>query len=659
MSFFFYITAKRRRAVDLRSISHPCGKTAWMGHTAFIAMLAVVGLPVGAVAQQESARVAATAVMVQPDVSAGQARAAEKAYMAGAKKFERSDLAGAAADFDRAMTLNPTKADYRMAAELVKQRRVNKMVQDAARLRLSGKIAEADALLADAAKIDPESALLTQRAGAAVRQDSDVKPWIEQQPPQFAAPIALKPTAERRSFHVRADAAELMRQIAQAYGLKAVMDSNVTAQSIRLDLDDVTFDEALRITTMMAHMFTVALDEKTMLVAHDAADARERLERLVEETIYLPGVTNESLNDLTNVLRNVFELKQVTLQAGNSSVLLRAPADQMPAINAVMEDLIDSTAEVVLELKLYEVDSTKLRRIGAQLPQSVTGYNVPAEAERILNANRALANAAIAAGFKADPNSKYTYDEQLAFALVASGVVQSSILTNVIAIVGGGKTLTLLTAKVAPVFEFALNQSEARVLDDVTLRATDRQAATFRAGSKYPIVTSTYSSGITSLPAGVGNQTINGVPVSSLLSQLKGATIPQVTFEDLGLTLKLTPTTQKSDNVRLQLDLKIEALSGEVANSNPILSSRAMVTDVTVHDGDTVLVTSLVTKTESGAVSGVPGVSELPGLQGTTDKDTNGEKDELVILITPRVVRKRRGNWVGPRVTVTGHTTSN
>ena len=611
-------------------------------------------------AQQESAGTVATAVMVQPVVSGGQARAAEKAYMAGAKKVERNELAGAAADFAKAMELNPTKAAYRMAAELVKQRRVAAMVQDAAKLRLSGKVAEADALLAEAAKIDPANDLLTQRA--AVRQDSDVKPWIEQAPVALAGPIAVVPSTERRSFHVRADAAELMRQVAQAYGLKAVMDSNVTAQSIRLDVDNVTFDEALAIVKMMGHLFTVALDAKTLLVAHDSPDTRERLERLVEETIYLSGMTNEGVNDLANVLRNVFELKQVTLAAGSNSLLVRAPEDQMPAVNTILADLIDGPPEVVLELKMYEVDTAKLRKIGAQLPQSVTAYNVAAESENILNANRALANQAIAAGFKPDPAllGRFTYDEQLAFALVASGLVQSSILTNVIAIVGGGKTLTLLNAKIAPTFNFGLNSSDSRVLDDVTLRTTDRQPATFRAGSKYPIVTSTYSSGITSLPAGVnGNQTVNGVKIKDLLQQLQGSTVPQVTFEDLGLTLKVTPTAQKSGNVRLQLDFKIEALSGTVVNSNPILSSRAMVSDITVADGDTVLVTSLVSRSESGAVTGVPGLTDLPGLQSTPEKDTDGEKNELVILITPRVVRKRHANGMGPRVAVSGRTGAN
>ncbi len=97
--------------------------------------------------------------------------------------------------------------------------------------------------------------------------------------------------------------------------------------------------------------------------------------------------------------------------------------------------------------------------------------------------------------------------------------------------------------------------------------------------------------------------------------------IPQIQYEDLGLTLKATPTIQKSGAVSMHIDLKINALAGTALNNIPILNNRQFVSDITVDDGTTALLVSTLSKSESAAVSGIPGLGELPGFQtATADK---------------------------------------
>jgi type II secretory pathway component GspD/PulD (secretin) len=153
----------------------------------------------------------------------------------------------------------------------------------------------------------------------------------------------------------------------------------------------------------------------------------------------------------------------------------------------------------------------------------------------------------------------------------------------------------------------------------------------------------------------LGNKTINGVSVASLLSQYAGgssATIPQVTFEDLGITLNATPTILKSGRVRLLLDMKIEALSGSTNDGNPILENRAFKSDITVGEGESALLVSNVTKTETAAISGIPGLSELPGFQMPITQDIQKVTSQLVLMVTPHVVRRRSDLVAGPRVLV-------
>jgi type II secretory pathway component GspD/PulD (secretin) len=88
-------------------------------------------------------------------------------------------------------------------------------------------------------------------------------------------------------------------------------------------------------------------------------------------------------------------------------------------------------------------------------------------------------------------------------------------------------------------------------------------------------------------------------------------------------------------------------------NNIPILNSQQFVSDVTVDDGDTALMVSSLTKSESASLNGYPGISELPGFQTATgDKNTMTDSSNLILLITPHVTRRRPNLTAGPRIAI-------
>jgi Flp pilus assembly secretin CpaC len=332
-------------------------------------------------------------------------------------------------------------------------------------------------------------------------------------------------------------------------------------------------------------------------------------------------------------------------------------------MNRTVADLLDVNSEVELEMRLYTVDTTHSRNIGTTLPTQVGIYSVEQAANALVAANQTLVNQAIAQGYVSATASNV----DIALALIASGFVQSSLLSSTVAFVGNGLTLTGVTANTSTTFNLALNSSDARAVDDVRIRVGDRQTGIFRVGTRYPVTTSTYSTGLSSATAAAaaaaaGSATINGVPVSSLLAQYTGsanATVPQVTYEDLGLTLKTTPLVQKSGRVSLHIELKVEALAGTSNNGIPVLTSRQSTSDITVREGESALMISYISRTETGAVSGLPGLSELPGFQAPADKNVDRNTSELVLLITPHVLRRRSNELAGPRMVIVPHASSN
>jgi type II secretory pathway component GspD/PulD (secretin) len=592
----------------------------------------------------------APAKAVQPSAnppSKHQIETAEAAYLSGARFLDRKDLSQAETEFTKATRLDPANRDYASALSLTHQRHVVELIQQAGKARLLGQSQKADTLLAEARLLDPQNEFASQNVDPGVIPKvfrPEIEPWIKEGP-ALAGPVTLLPDPGLKNFHLHTDQLEVLKQVFSRYGIRPTFDESVGRQDLRFDLDDTPYQQTVPILLEMVHAFAVPLDSRSVIIAKDTPENRQRLERQLQETIYIPGMTNEQMDEFGNVVKNVFDVKQLTVDKGSGNLVIRAPEQTLTYVNLTLADLIDGGSQVMVELKLYSVDRTNQRTIGAQLPQQMGIYSVAGEAENIVTQNQTLVNQAISEGLVPVGSSNLV----IALALIASGLVQSSLLSSTVGVFGGGLTQTGVTSNQNPTFNLALNSSDTRALDDIQVRVGDRQTATFRLGERYPITTSTYSSGVTGNSSALAGVSINGVSVSSLLnSSTSSVTIPQIQYEDLGLTLKATPSVQRSGAITMHLDLKVEALSGGSLSNIPILNSQQFASDVTVSDGDTALLVSTLTRSQAAAISGVPGLGELPGFQtATADTVTNSDSSELILLVTPRVTR--RGSHIGAR----------
>jgi Flp pilus assembly secretin CpaC len=412
-----------------------------------------------------------------------------------------------------------------------------------------------------------------------------------------------------------------------------------------MDITNVTFAGATRALEVVAGVFAIPVQPNLVLVAKDTQENRDALMPLVEETVYLPGRTNDEMQELANVARNIFDIKEVTASATGGFLLLRGNEQVLREVNAVYDDMLDGSPEVLFDVSLYELDKTIDNNAGATLPSSAGVFSIASEAQSLVTQNQALINQAVAAGLLTlNGTPLQNLITEVGF-LVASGTVTAAQYTNLLGIFGGGLTYAGLFLGSSSSFNLALNSTDVTILDEAQILAINKQAATFRVGSRYPVVTGTYSSGASSsLASSLSGLNINGTSVSSLLSQYLGSnsvSVPEFQFEDLGITLKLTPQILRSDAVSLALDMKVEALAGSSIDNIPILNNRAMNSTITVPAGHTAMLATLVSSSEMKDLTGLPGLSELPGFQGT-DQDRQKSSTELLITITPHIVRTGR-----------------
>lgn len=574
---------------------------------------------------------------------------ASQAYLAGTRLLEHKDLAGAQTEFARAFSLDPTHLDYSLALTLTREQRVSELIQQAAKARLQSRLNEADGLIAEAKAIDPEDERLMLHANpgpATPGQKLVATPQIT-----YTAPIELQPNVGPQDFHLRGDARQVVTQAALAYGIKVIFDDTATQQNapVRFDLEQSPYSEAMPILLRMTHLLAVPVDTKTLLVAKDTEENRQKLERQVEETIYIPASTTEQMNELTNIIKNVFDVKQIAPSNSSGTIAIRASAPTLKAVNYTLADMLDGGAEVELEIKLVSIDKNKATNLGTNPPTSGSAFSAAAEVQSFVAANQSTVNTAISSGALVPSGSQAQQLIEEAAFLILSGLATDAKLTNVISYFGHGLTLFGASIGGGGTLNFGLNSSESRALDDITVRIGDKQTTTLRVGEKYPVTTATYGSGVSSsTAAALKGVTVNGVSASSLLNQYLGSgsnsAPPMVQYEDLGITLKTTPTVMRSGLVSLHIDMKIEALTGTSLNNIPVLTSSVYTSDITVPDGQTVVMLSDMSKTESAAISGLPGLGELPGFQQTlADMMKESVSSELVLLITPRLVR-HRGN---------------
>ena len=578
-------------------------------------------------------------------------RKAAKLYLASSKLFVDEHFEDAMRGFEKAATLDPGNANYRLAASLARSHAVTALIQATAKDRLRGDAAHARATLAHALELEPKNIQVIQHLyelgdDALLGQS---RPAYEQAASTIGEAVKLEPTPGLHSFHLHTELRQIIPQVFKSYGITVSLDESVGNKLARLDVDDADFDTAARLVELVTGSFYIPLDAHHVLAARDTRENRQIFMPLEFETVYLPGLNSTELTDVVNLAKNVFNVQQAVAEPIAGTITIHATHSTLNAFNATMRELLEGRNQVMLEVRMIQLAHTSARNTGVTPPQSMSAFNVYAQEQSILNANQSLVQQIISSGLAA-PGDTLT----ILGILLASGQVSSSLFSNGIALFGGGLTQSALAPGQA-MLNLNLNSSDSRELDQFQLRLGDGEDATIKSGTKYPIQTSSFSSlgaSVPNIPGLTGAGTSGSL--SSLLSSYTSSVpnIPQVQYQDLGLTLKATPKVLRNNEVALKIDMKIDALAGTSINGNPVLNSRVYQGVVTLKQGESAEVVSELDRSESQAVSGTPGISEIPGLNNLTNKNNQKNYATLLIIMTPHVIRGTQAAGHSPMMRV-------
>lgn len=177
-------------------------------------------------------------------------------------------------------------------------------------------------------------------------------------------------------------------------------------------------------------------------------------------------------------------------------------------------------------------------------------------------------------------------------------------------------------ARVRLALNLLANESEVNVLSSPSLMVLDNQTATINVGDEIPV------------PA---RQSISNLdPVSP--------TVNEITFRQTGVTLSVTPRVNNSGLVTMDIRQQV-ATAAPTTSSNidaPTIQNREIESVVAINSGDTIVLGGLMQDQQSSGESGLPGLRRIPGLGKLFGRTDNAKaRTELLVLITPRVVRNR------------------
>jgi len=199
----------------------------------------------------------------------------------------------------------------------------------------------------------------------------------------------------------------------------------------------------------------------------------------------------------------------------------------------------------------------------------------------------------------------------------------------------------------------ALNSlTHVNVISTPSLMVMDNKTARLQIGDQVPITTQTATSTVTA----------------------NTAIVNSITMQDTGVILSVTPRINESGRVQLEIEQEVSSVAKTTTSNidSPTIQQRRVKTTVVVNDGEVLALGGMIQEQKNKTSDQVPLLGDIPGLGPLFANRSDGvQKTELIILITPRVVRdhtesrlvteeyRRKMNVYMPHVTTRERSPSN
>jgi len=286
-------------------------------------------------------------------------------------------------------------------------------------------------------------------------------------------------------------------------------------------------------------------------------------------------LTNADVKSTATMVRQLVKTRDLYVDEKLNLLVMRDTPEAIRMAEKLISNQDKGEAEVMLEVEVLEVGQNTLTNLGIQWPGGV----------------------AVGLSGAAGVLGQVTGEEAKHF---NSGLVRLSVTDPLIAL--------------------NLRQQVGRnnILANPRIRVKNREKARIHIGDKVPVITTTAGA------TGFVSESVN--------------------YLDVGLKLDVEPQVFLDDDVGIKVGLEVSNISQQLKSSTGTVAyqigTRNANTVLRLHDGETQVLAGLISNEDRRNSSQVPGLADLP-VAGRLfqNKDDTANRTEVVLLITPRVVR--------------------
>ncbi|MDD5462797.1 MAG: type II secretion system secretin GspD [Methylococcales bacterium] len=194
----------------------------------------------------------------------------------------------------------------------------------------------------------------------------------------------------------------------------------------------------------------------------------------------------------------------------------------------------------------------------------------------------------------------------------------------------GGLSLVQNSGSVKAILHAEANKGNVDVISSPSLMVLNNQQAKINVGDEVPIQTSSTT-----------------IPLAGAATTGSLATGNTISYKDTGVTLEVTPRVNANGMVILNLHQIVSAVVPTTTGvtTSATINKQEIESSVAVLDGETITLGGLIKDNNAENKSGIPFLYELPLIGPLFGNTTYTKtKNELVVLITPRVVKSKQNS---------------
>ncbi len=564
-------------------------------------------------------RPAAVLLLIGIIVAAALAADQAKALFNRAKDAEARQNYEQAYDlYKQAYDLKPTDLAYRASFERLRFLAGASHVHRGQLLREAGQLDAALAEFQKAVEIDPSSAIAKQelrRTQKAIEQAKSPAPQalvkqpstgLQKRVEEAGGPVDLTPISNIPiNLKITEDAKVIYETVGKLAGVNVLFDPDYTSRRIKIELNNVSLEDALQIIAMESKTFWRPVTPNTIFIATDNPAKRKDLEQSVVKTFYLANLSQPTeLQDVVNAMRQILEISRIQPLPSEGALVVRGTPDQVALAQKLVNDLDKAKPEVIVDVAIMQISRDKVKTLGISPPTSATVALQNNFNNSVTNTTGTGTTSGVGTGTTAG----------------TSGTPNQINFNQIGNLNATDFTITIPQASATAL----LTDSSVKLIQKPEIRAVDGQKASLKIGDRVPVATGSFQPGI------------GGVGINPLVNT-------QFQYLDVGVNIDITPKVHANGEVTLKISMDISSVTGTSSIggiSQPIIGQRKIEHEIRLREGEVNMLGGMLEDSQTKSLTGIPGLSQIPVLKwlfGQTN--TEHSENEIVFVLIPHIVR--------------------